>query len=485
MSVIEEEGIINVIENMSKISIRSIVQRGLAWGVCIFAACIPFQTRFIVQQGTLGGEPWEYATVSVYALEILLLLLFAGALVLHLIDFDDDIHFRNQTSILILILLVLFAVMGVVSAFMAPDRQVGVVAALRLIEGVGLVFLLFHTRFSLHRLALLVSVSAVVQSVLGVYQVITQKVTASTLLGVSEKLPQTPGVSVIFTEGERFLRAYGTFDHPNIYAAYIVIGIFMVLGVLFTHHSTRLERIYAQSALALMSMGLFVGFSRSAYLSLFVGGVVLVGYLWTNKNTSLRNTFAQSIGIGFLVTLVMCFVYAPHIQARYMSTDVLESSSVTERIDLYTNAQQLVEKHWHQGIGIGNYTVAVAQENPELTGYTNQPVHNVYMLMIVELGIAGIFVFMLLLYESIKQLLHFKIEYTQEILEELEKYEISDIYEQEYAFSTHWYIVFASLLFGFLLWMFFDHFFWTLVPGIMMFWFIFGLWVRQFVLVKR
>src|SRR3990167_11494216 len=38
---------------------------------------LPWQTRLIIEQGLINGQPWEYGTISLYATDIVIMLLAA------------------------------------------------------------------------------------------------------------------------------------------------------------------------------------------------------------------------------------------------------------------------------------------------------------------------------------------------------------------------------------------------------------------------
>src|SRR3989344_3207571 len=57
---------------------------------------LPWQTRYIIHQGTLGGEPWEYGTLSLYGVDLLIAALIIVALVARITTPKDAP--RNRAS---------------------------------------------------------------------------------------------------------------------------------------------------------------------------------------------------------------------------------------------------------------------------------------------------------------------------------------------------------------------------------------------------
>ncbi|MBT4122198.1 hypothetical protein HOE31_04595, partial [bacterium] len=48
---------------------------------------------------------------------------------------------------------------------------------------------------------------------------------------------------------------------------------------------------------------------------------------------------------------------------------------------------------WYKGLGLGQYTLRLAQLYPDLPGYIYQPVHDSGMLTLAELGLWGLLIF--------------------------------------------------------------------------------------------
>lgn len=460
------------------------IKKYLSYLLYLVVFLMPLQTRYIFSQGMLNGSLWEYNTLSIFVIEILVLILIIGTFVVHLIDFDDELHFRNQTVVNIFVLLSIFLLIGVVASFFALDIKVALLSSLRLFEGIALVFVLMHSQFSLHRLAQVFVASSLIQSIIGIYQFFAQSFPSSTLFGISEKISSVSGISVVETASQRFLRAYGTLPHPNILSAYLVVALIFTLVLLFTFRSNR-EKIFLYSSSIILSAGLFFTLSRSAFIVYGASLFIIVLYLIVNKNKALLQSFLSFFVLSVCTIIILGSLNFDVIESRFFSTDIITSSSVQERSLIYNMSRNMTTMNWQKGVGLNNYTLSASQLVQELDQRYYEPVHNVYVLIVSELGVGGLFIFVLILFESLKHIWRLKIDYSTSLLQELEKFQKGDFYEKEYAYSIHWYIGFSGLFIGMLIWFLFDHFFWTLVPGILLWWFIFGLYLRQFVRIKR
>ena len=110
------------------------------------------------------------------------------------------------------------------------------------------------------------------------------------------------------------------------------------------------------------------------------------------------------------------------------------------------------------GVGIGNFVDDYMKSAPNLKLYLYQPVHNIYLLIASEIGLVGGGAFVLFLLSvvamSIKALLRKK--------------------ELELPNALFIYATFAAFTFMLLVGLY-DHYFWTLQHGALMFWIVLGL----------
>jgi len=54
---------------------KKLIEKILEGGIYLWVFLLPWQTRLIVSPGTLNGDSWEYGTISLYGLDILLFIL--------------------------------------------------------------------------------------------------------------------------------------------------------------------------------------------------------------------------------------------------------------------------------------------------------------------------------------------------------------------------------------------------------------------------
>jgi len=83
---------------------------------------------------------------------------------------------------------------------------------------------------------------------------------------------------------------------------------------------------------------------------------------------------------------------------------LVEQKSLNERLVLAQNALVLIKKRPLLGVGLGNFIPAQAETLPFVRQDVNllQPVHNIYLLIASETGLAGLLVFIVMIIYLIK-----------------------------------------------------------------------------------
>jgi len=236
------------------------------------------------------------------------------------------------------------------------------------------------------------------------------------------------GHSVIETGSERWLRAYGSFSHPNILAGFLVVAIIFCLWLLNKKEYKNIKLLLVIGCYLLI-VALFFTFSRA---SLLIFLVIIFYYIFFKKNKFIPITC-------LLLIIFLSIMYLPLVKTRIIGNERLEVKSNIERISGYNQAFKIIKNNILLGTGIGNYTVELQKTYPNQPAYFYQPVHNIYLLVLAEIGLMGVILFFIILYIK---------HYNYKII----------------------FLYFSIILFLF----FFDHFWWTLPSGILLVFVIFS-----------
>lgn len=389
----------------------NILERTIQYLSCLFLFLLPWQTILIFQERFVNGAKWEYGTIGLYATEILgwiLVLLFMWWYIVKIKNsspfgykFSLKLRMQNfswsRDRIFVLSIL-LFTLYSLLFTPFANEQFLAFQHAQRILLG-SLLFLLFYIGPVNPRHALWAFVlGSIPVSLLGIWQFLAQATFASTLLGLSAYVIHEPGTSIIASESiGRWLRAYGSFSHPNVFGGYLV---FVILSALMLYRSSvRGGRVVLNLVLVLQSAALFFTFSRSAWISvamvtLLYCCIVVRDSSQPHPNPALRKgrglTAMLPVCSIMLSFFVLTAIYFPLVSTRLSATSVNEVASITERTDGYDQARQLFKDNVLFGVGGGNYTHALMTLYPDMPGWWYQPVHMVPLLVAVEVGVIGV-----------------------------------------------------------------------------------------------
>ncbi len=363
----------------------------------LFVFLLPWQTRWIIFDPKINGGVWEYGRISLYSFDIIFIFLMVIYFIGWLVKKRMSNLPRQQAGVKIqkITLIFLGVVFIILNIIFSANKTLSLYWWLRIVEMGGLLWLMSKVEFSKVKLTLSFVVSMVLSAGLGMAQFLSQSALASKWLGLATHSPAELGASVVETASGRWLRAYGSLPHPNVLAGFIVLAL-LLLGIERIRQigeigeiGERKTRWWNYLFVFVLAIGLFFTFSRGAWLVLT--GLILVAIIGRGIGKIGQIREIWKIGaVCFSVFVLLCFLYWPIVATRWQSSERLEVKSNTERIAGYQEAWQIIKKNPWLGVGIGNYTVALQKNNPGQPGWVYQPVHNVPILVLAEIGIIGL-----------------------------------------------------------------------------------------------
>ena len=436
----------------------NILNKIIKYSTLLFVFLIPWQARLILTAGSINNGYWEYGTQSLYATEILLLVLLIALISKYVIAIKrnkPNFSIKNLNSLVGLIAVVI--VFSGLSILWSIDKSVALEHWVVLIEA-GVVFLILYSRaISFDNFLWTIIASGFFQAVLAITQSFLQFVPSSTILGIATQSADILGASVVETDSSRWLRAYGSFPHPNILGGWLVISLMSLITVSRSlvvesvgkkDRTTKMRFAIRYLVFGVLIFGLLVTFSRSAWLSALVGIGIFVALSFKDK--IFKPLVFKLTGILVLVVILFGFMYPDQFSSRINNQNRLEVKSNTERADSLAQGWNIIKQNRFLGTGIGNYGLSV-HKNIDSTqpAYYYQPVHNVFLLIWAELGVFGLI--------GILILINF----------------VLVIFRKKRDFVS------LIVLLPLVVIMLFDHYFWTLYSGIM----IFSIYLSIFLLV--
>lgn len=184
--------------------------------------------------------------------------------------------------------------------------------------------------------------------------------------------------------GVTLLRVSGLFPDPHVASFYFGMCAFLALGIFFREK----KYIFLLVSVLLFLADLFT-FSRGGYIGLFTASLLFFFCGWSIFALQTRKRILWCV----LILLVLTLFFGQPIASRFISSFSLADTSSTERIELWQVAFQNIQARPFFGTGIGNYIVAVRPADEYRIPYY---AHNLYLDIATELGLVGLFFFLLL-----------------------------------------------------------------------------------------
>ncbi|MBI2037585.1 MAG: O-antigen ligase family protein [Candidatus Magasanikbacteria bacterium] len=461
-----------------------------------FLFLLPWQTRYIWHYGQLNGGYWEYGTGSIYATEILLWIILILFFVNNFLNKEVWAGLIRRKNILAPVFLLFLAVLGF-SVVFSENIGVSYGYVFHILEGMALMTVLVRSGQSFAVIPTAVEGSlipnqkdssitlrsnwndkylyaiwlgAVGQGMLAMYQFLNQSVFASKWLGMAGQEAYNLGPSVIEFADQRWLRAYGSFGSPNSLGIYLAVLFVLGLILYLKTESPRYKILISIGQLFVLS-GLLVSFSRGAWLAAVAGVLCLfIILIYKRKPSFPPQAGIQAIGsdtrfplaagmtnlkefakqIVFVLAVVVFWVaiFYPVFNARFNLQNRLEIKSVAERQEQYSGSLAFIKVNSVLGVGPGAYTYALYKKYSNLASWQYQPIHNIYLLGVVEMGVVAAVLLAFLIANFAKMIIKNNIIYLP--------------------------VLTALLVSGL-----FDHWLASLFTGIMLWWVIWGLGLKR------
>lgn len=283
--------------------------------------------------------------------------------------------------------LIIFEMAVIVSIFFADNNLLALFRYF--IFALGL--FLFHFLKSYHLpekdFSKLFIIGLIFPSLLGIWQFFSQKTFAFKWLGLAEHSVNTLGTSVIDSSFGRCLRAYGSFDHPNVFGGVMLIALIYILYLSFKEEIKTNTRLFYLSTFSIFYCALLFSFSRSAILAFIISAPLTLIRVKKISKSLVVLYLILIIGISLAIIIPNKDLFL----TRTSTSSRLEQKSLDERTSYFVQSLSIIKKNPILGVGAGNYTVAEKKlDNDSHAFWFYQPVHNYWLLLWSEIGIIGL-----------------------------------------------------------------------------------------------
>lgn len=352
-------------------------------------------------------------------------------------------------------LLKIFLALTLVSVFLALSREIAIYNLVRLvllvIVALAAAKLLKMGVVKFENILAIFAASAVVQSLIGIGQFIKQESLGLARLGEPIIGPNVGGAAKIIAEGGKVLRAYGTLPHPNVLAAFLVIGLLAMYYFWLNRPSewkvwsgcrTLASDAFSGIGIFIIILGLTLAFSRAAWIVAGLATLAVISY-----SLLVRRNWVQAIRLSILlvgISVILFIGFGSFILPRAQINP--SEPAVTQRLGYNDIAVTLIKNNF-LGVGIGNQVLYSVKNGVYKNAGMNQvwqwqPIHNIYLLIAAEIGVLGLLALLLFIGKLL--------------------------------FSKGNFLA-ATMLCSLLALGLFDHFLWTLQPGRLMLWLVIGI----------
>ncbi len=236
----------------------------------------------------------------------------------------------------------------------------------------------------------------VIQGFIGVQQFMKGMSLNLNFLGESQVVSGMRGSSFIVLNNEIFLRAYGTFPHPNILAGYLLL-IFFLSNFIYLR-TKGLLRYFSIFNILLSTLLIFFTFSRiGIFLILLNIAVITIHKIFICKKIFFKKLSNRGVRV-FSISTPFLYVYQ-----RFIPIILGNDKSLSERIELLKSGVKVFKNSILFGCGISRFIKAMENFVPRSSKgiMILQPVHNIFVLMLAEVGVLGFLIILFLIVKII------------------------------------------------------------------------------------
>jgi len=409
----------------------------------IFLLFFPFKIDFLIANSNINitGKENIYQMHFISFSQILILLILIGITLTSAINSKTKNikkeNLRKRSSIYQNFKLIIFIggitllILNIVNSININNTAFNFIY---IIEGISIYLIIKSKLISRNRIINLILISSSIISIIAITQFFIQHSIGHGLqyFGEPQIAPDILGVAKIDLQNTKAIRPYGTFQHPNILAAYLGVCLVLISEKFIkskniskiqksphTKIKKMLNKIKLQSIFILILMGFILTFSRSTYLAITI--VFLLQFLQYSKKKFIKNKNKKHTNkikckrnykkyIAAFVIIIITALTTTQIKIIKKTIQARATQNNQENFSLrkiyIQNSFTIISQNFLTGIGLGNYT----EEQPKisytkLAPWDNQPVHNTELLLLSELGVPlGSFICILFLLTLIKNL---------------------------------------------------------------------------------
>ena len=180
-------------------------------------------------------------------------------------------------------------------------------------------------------------------------------------------------------------RIYSTLENPNVLGKYLIF-IAMIAFAMLYYFKDNLHKLLAFGILGAAGLCMVLTQSRGAWLGLiFAGGIFAL----------LKDRRLILLAIPAL--LAAPFFISPEVLGRFLSIGDLADTSTNFRLSIWLGSLDMLRVFWPSGIGLGPENFIMIYNMYAFSAAWALHSHNLFLQILIDLGIAGFITFMLIM----------------------------------------------------------------------------------------
>lgn len=358
---------------------------------------IPFSWRIIFDP---NRSEWsesfnEYMDISIYLGEIFVF----SALIIHILEYKIvnkstildffskifEMFHVKQNKLLVLILTACI----IVNVLLSIDKILSLISILHYLSFIIFLYLIFKlyvsrgTKF-LYSVFLILLISLSFQFLISFAQIINQSSVGLNVLNESIISIDKENVAKFHLFSNTYIRAYGTFLHPNILAAYALSSlVFLIYAI--KYHLFHVKRSFILYFLFISFLTILISQSKISIILFFI---IILNFI---------NEKIHLFHVKHLVYALLLFMVSA-ISFLILINDDSKQSLVT-RIDQAILQSSFTKKEFLVGSGIGTYRISYDKLSSDWWNY--EPIHFVPAIFFKETGIFISIIFLIIFLNTI------------------------------------------------------------------------------------
>ncbi len=207
----------------------------------------------------------------------------------------------------------------------------------------------------------------------------------------------TIGIAQMSVADMGLIRAYGTFSHPNSLAGFLLVNLVWWVknksspNPFFDKTGLILKKVCWWLVFWMGLIGIFLSGSRTIWL-------LTLGFLgfwdWNTKIALKEKLKVLTVGVLLIILLVWMINYNYPLANFFGGWD---ENGIMKRGQLNLAAVEMTRESPWFGVGLGNFLVKLPEFQRNNQIFWFQPVHNILLLIISEIGLLGLGVLVWLL----------------------------------------------------------------------------------------